>query len=147
MSTPVLDVYLTFDGNTREAMKFYADTIGGQLHAMMTFGEMPGGAEMCANMPPEAKDRIMHSMLMIGDRALMASDGMPGQAEGGHKNVSLTLTYETAEEAKRMFDKLAAGGEVVMPVAPTFWSEAFGMCKDKFGTHWMINGAMKPFGG
>jgi PhnB protein len=26
-----------------------------------------------------------------------------------------------------------------MPLAETFWADAFGMCHDKFGIHWMIN--------
>ena len=25
-----------------------------------------------------------------------------------------------------------------MPLAPTFWSPAFGMLRDRFGTTWMI---------
>ena len=38
-----------------------------------------------------------------------------------------------------MFEALAEGGEVQMPIAPTFWSPMFGMCTDRFGTPWMID--------
>ena len=145
MATPTLDVYLTFDGNAREAMKFYADTLGGTMQAMMTFGEAPDG--ICDQLPPGNEDRIMHSSLMLGDRALMASDTMPGQPYQGQHGVGLALTYTTVEEAKRIFEQLAAGGEVQMPMGPTFWAESFGMCKDRFGTSWLVNGAMKPFPG
>lgn len=27
-----------------------------------------------------------------------------------------------------------------MPMAKTFWIEAFGMVTDRFGTRWMVNG-------
>jgi hypothetical protein len=41
--------------------------------------------------------------------------------------------------AQRVFDLLADGGAVIMPFAPTFWSDGFGMLKDRFGTHWMVS--------
>ena len=39
-----------------------------------------------------------------------------------------------------MFDALAKGGKVTMPLQKTFWVEAFGMVVDRFGTPWMVNG-------
>jgi PhnB protein len=31
-----------------------------------------------------------------------------------------------------------------MPIQKTFWAEAFGILVDRFGTPWMVNGAMNP---
>ena len=59
---------------------------------------------------------------------------------GGMNGFSLSLIYPTVEEAKRVFDALAVGGQVTMPFGKTFWAEAFGMLVDRFGTPWMING-------
>ena len=87
----------------------------------------------------------MHSCVMIGDRALMAADSFPGHPYAGQQGVSLTLTYETVEEANRVFGVLSEGGKALMPMNETFWSKTFGMCQDRFGTNWMINGEMKPF--
>jgi len=42
-------------------------------------------------------------------------------------------------EAERVFQALADGGKVTMPLAETFWSPRFGMCVDRFGTPWMVN--------
>jgi PhnB protein len=53
---------------------------------------------------------------------------------------SLSLWYDTPEEAKTKFDMLADGGNVQMPFAPTFWAKGFGMVVDKFGTPWMVSG-------
>ena len=44
-----------------------------------------------------------------------------------------------AGEAKRVFEALADGGEVTQPIGETFWSPAFGMCVDRFGTPWMVS--------
>jgi len=37
---------------------------------------------------------------------------------------------------------LAEGGQVTVLMDKSFWAEAFGMLVDKFGTPWLINGAM-----
>jgi PhnB protein len=60
------------------------------------------------------------------------------------KGFSVSLTYPTVAEAKRVFDALAEGGKVTMPLEKTFWAEAFGMLVDRFGTPWMVNGNLAP---
>ncbi len=132
----MLEPYLIFDGNCADAMRFYERTLGGKLQALMTFGESPMGGQM----PPGAAGRVMHARLVIGDRALMASDGMLGEPYEGMKNFSVTLYYPEVAEAKRVFDALAEGGKVTMPMDKTFWAEAFGMLVDRFGTPWFISG-------
>ena len=72
----------------------------------------------------------------------MASDSMVGQPYGGMKGFSLSLVYPSVADAKRVFDALADGGRVSMPVQKTFWAEAFGMLVDRFGTPWMVSGGM-----
>jgi PhnB protein len=134
---PQLDSYIFFDGNCAEAMRFYERTLGGKLD-MMTHAESP----IAAQTPPGSAHRIMHARLAIDGRALMASDTMVGQRYEGMKNFSLALAYGTAAEAKRVFDLLAEGGRITMPMEKTFWAEAFGMLVDRFGTPWMVNGGM-----
>jgi PhnB protein len=132
-----LDTYLFFDGNCADAMRFYERTLGGKLH-LMTHAESP----MAAQTPPGSANRIMHARLELEGRLLMASDSMVGQPTGGMKGFSLSLIYATVAEAQRMFAALAEGGQVTMPIAKTFWAEAFGMLVDRFGTPWMVNGGM-----
>jgi len=38
-----------------------------------------------------------------------------------------------------VFEKLGSGGQILYPIAKTFWSERFGMVVDRFGIPWMIN--------
>jgi PhnB protein len=38
-----------------------------------------------------------------------------------------------------VFNALADGGSVRMPLGETFWAKKFGMLTDRFGTPWMIN--------
>jgi PhnB protein len=140
MSTPQVDPYLFFDGNCAEAMRFYERALGGKLEALMTHADSP----MPEAIPPGSRDRIMHARLSLGDRALMASDTMPGEPYGGMKNVFVSLTYPTVADANRVFAALAQGGKVNMPIQKTFWTEAFGMVVDRFGAPWMVSGPMAP---
>ena len=70
----------------------------------------------------------------------MASDVPPGMDAKPMSGFALSLNYPTAAEARRIFDLLADGGSVTMPMQKTFWSEAFGMLTDRFGTPWMVGG-------
>jgi PhnB protein len=135
---PQLDVYLTFNGNCADAMRFYERTLNGKLEMLMTHAESP----MAAQAPPGSADRIMHARLVIDGRVLMASDSMVGQPYEGMKGFSLSLIYPTVADAQRVFDALAKGGQVHMPLQKVLWAEAFGMLVDRFGTPWMINGGM-----
>ena len=40
--------------------------------------------------------------------------------------------------AARLFEALAAGGQVRLPLAPTFFSPGFGMVADRFGVPWIV---------
>ena len=131
-----LDSYLFFDGTCEEAIRFYERTLGGKIQMMMTHAQAPEADKM----PPGSADRILHASLLIDGRVLMASDSMVGHPYEGMKGFSLSLSYPTVAEAKKIFDALAAGGEVRMPFQKTFWAEAFGMLADRFGTPWMVSG-------
>jgi PhnB protein len=130
-----LATYLAFDGNCAEAMRFYERVLNGKIGMMMTNGESP----MAAQMPPDTEQRIMHARLDLGDQILMASDTMVGHAYNGMHGFMLSLSYETVAEGTPIFNALADGGSVQMPMQETFWAEGFGMLTDRFGTPWMIN--------
>ena len=51
----------------------------------------------------------------------------------------LSRTVANKQEAERLFSALSDNGTVIMPLGKTFWAEAFGMCVDRFGIHWMVN--------
>jgi PhnB protein len=133
-----LESYLFFDGRCAEAMRFYEKTLGGQMEGMFTYGESPD-PQHC---PADARDLVMHARLRIGDRALMASDTPPGMGFKPMAGCALSLTYDTPDEARRVFDALSQGGSVTMAMQKTFWSQAFGMFADRFGTQWMVGGGM-----
>jgi PhnB protein len=50
----------------------------------------------------------------------------------------LYLSVDSAEDAERVYGALSAGGEVSMPMAPTFYASRFAQLRDRFGTLWTI---------
>ena len=124
--------YLNFNGNCEEAINFYKDALGGELLFMQRYGESP--------MKRMGKDdAVMHCTIKIGDTHIMASDNPEGQPAATGSNVSLAYGLNDPAAAESMFNKLAEGGNVTMPLQETFWAERFGMLTDKFGISWMFN--------
>lgn len=133
--------YLNFKGNTEEAFNFYKSVFGGEFAMLMRFGDIPN-QEGCEKMPESDLGKIMHIALPISEgNVLMATDAVGEYAEKSiyGNNISLSVSADSKEEADKIFNGISAGGEITMPLADAFWGAYFGMCKDKFGIHWMIN--------
>ncbi len=131
-----LHPYLFFSGTCREAMTRYQEVLGGELE-IMTTADMPPGEDPGMEMAPDA---VMHASLTLPEGAMiMASDDPTGDASGV-KGVALYLSYRQLDEVRRVFEALAEGGEVQMPLEPVFWSPLFGACVDRYGVSWMLSG-------
>jgi PhnB protein len=126
--------YLFFGGNCREAFTRYQEIFGGEL-VLLTMKDMPSEEPV----PADQADLIMHAALKFDDNLLMASDDPTTDSFGPVQGMQVNYTVADVDEAKRVFEALAEGGQVTMPMAETFWSPMFGMCVDRFGTPWMVN--------
>jgi PhnB protein len=126
--------YLFFGGNCREAFTRYRDIFGGDL-TLLTMKDVPGEAP-----PADKADMIIHAALTVGDNVLMGSDDPMTDNFGPVEGMRVCYDATDGADATRVFDALSDGGKVDQPLEPTFFSEAFGMCVDRFGTPWMIVG-------
>ena len=129
----ILNPYLGFNGNCREAFEFYEKTLGGKILMMMTQGEAP----VAADLPAEDHGRIMHARMEINGQLLMGGDSPQGASI--NKGFRVNINTETPEQAEQIFAALSDGGTIQMPIAQSFWAVRFGMLTDKFGVPWMIN--------
>jgi PhnB protein len=122
-------IYISFPGTARDALGFYADVFGGELslHTFGDFGRADGPA-----------DAIAHGVLS-GVVALAGSDAAAGEKSIRMEGLMLSL-LGTAEPAvlHGWFDRLAAGGVVVDPLAPKPWGASDGQVIDRHGLHWLI---------
>src|SRR4051794_16715430 len=122
-----LNPYLSFDGNCAQAFGFYEEALRGKIVALMSYADTP----MAEQTPPEMRGRIVHARLMVGDAVLMGGD-CPAERYEAMKGFSVTLNIAEPDEAERVFNALAPGGTVSMPIQETFWARRFGMLVDRF---------------
>lgn len=126
--------YLFFGRNCRDAFTRYQEIFGGELF-VMTMKDAPGEEP-----PPELADVVIHAAITIGDDLLMGSDDPTTDDIGTVNGMMVSYDAKDVDDAKRVMDALAEGGSVTQALEPTFFSEAFGMCVDRFGTPWMVVG-------
>lgn len=132
----VFDVFVTFNGNCKEAVGYYAEILGQDFPKMMTFGDMPAsdGYEVKA----EDKDRVCYTELKIGSNNVMFSDCDSNMEFIAGNNITLSIGSDNEGEVRNLYNKLKEGGQVIMELQKTFWSKLYGMVQDKFGIIWQI---------
>jgi PhnB protein len=128
-----INAYLNFNGKCREAMKFYQECLGGEL-TLQRVSESPMAAQLSAT----AGANILHSVLVRDGLILMGSD-MLGDALKKGNEVTLCLQCSSNEELHSIFDRLATGGQVKIPLHQSVWGATYGELTDKFGIQWMFH--------
>lgn len=138
-----VSTYLNFPGNTEEAFIFYRDIFRSQFVApgIQRFGEVPATPDQ-PPMSDALKNLVLHVELpIIAGHILMGTDApkeMGFTVERGN-NMHISVEPESRSETKRIFDGLATGGQVTMPLQDMFWGAYYGSCTDRFGINWMVN--------
>ncbi len=121
---------LNFGGNCEEAFSYYAEHLGGKIAMMMKQNQAPGAS-------PDAGDAVMHARMTIGDAVITGND-VPSTIFQPIRSVYMHLTADSASEAERIHAALADGGQITMPMAPTFFATHFSQVRDRFGVLWSI---------
>ena len=132
-----INPYFNFNGKTEEAFDFYKSVFGGDYAMVMRYKDAPKEHQMGES----DGEKIMHMALPIGQHTMLMGSDWPdayGNPVDG-SNVSISINAESKDEADKIFNSLAAGGQITMPMENTFWGSYFGMLKDKFGFNWMMS--------
>ncbi len=139
---PRVSTYLNFSRSTEQAFLFYRSVFGGAFNGPIhRFSEVPA----TPGQPPLAesdKNLVMHVELpILGGHVLMGTDAPEsmGFSLNQGNNVYINLEPDTRAEADKLFNALAAGGKVDMPLQDMFWGAYFGCLTDRFGIRWMFN--------
>lgn len=125
--------YLTFNGNCREALTFYAELFSGTVGNFMLWN-----AEAIEHIPGATTEHIMHGDIHINGQMIAGSDQF-GEMYEPAGNISLMLDIDDLSDAEAKFAALVEGGQVLMPFSETFWADGYGYCTDRFGIRWQIN--------
>ena len=129
--------YLYFNGNCEEAFAFYSEVLGGSKSEIMRYGDQGEG------IPEEIANRVMHAELTVGVNMFYLSDtSVEGEYQAG-SNVQINLNIDTEEEIRRVFEGMAVGANVTMPLQETFWGAIYGALTDRYGVSWSFNHMME----
>lgn len=130
----ILNPYISFRDNAREAMNFYQSVFGGDLR-VSTFGDYQASDD-----PAEA-DKVMHGMLTTPQGLVLMGADTPNSMEYREgSSISISLSGEDEAELRGYYDKLSGdGGSVTVPMEKSPWGDVFGMCTDRYGIGWLVN--------
>ncbi len=141
-----VSTYLNFPRSTEEAFLFYRSIFRSEFTTPINrFKDIPPSPDQ----PPLAEaDRnlVMHVELpILGGHVLMGTDAPEsmGFTVAPGNNMYINLEPDGRAETDRLFNALANGGKVEMPLQEMFWGGYFGSLTDKFGVRWLFNCASK----
>lgn len=127
-----LFAHLNFGGNCEEAFQYYAEHLGGRITTMMKARDLPEGVPS-----PDSPDHVIHARLEVAEVELIGND-VPPDHYGPVRSAYLYLSVDSPEEAERIYEALADGGEISMPMDETFFATRFGQVRDRFGALWTV---------
>ncbi len=129
----ILNPYLSFRDNAKQAMEFYQSVFGGELN-MSTF------AEFQASDDPAENDKIMHAQLTSPSGLILMGADTPNRMDyTPGDNFSISLSGDDEAELRGYWDKLAVDGTITQPLEKAPWGDSFGMLNDRFGITWLVN--------
>lgn len=129
-----LNPYFTFNGNCREAMKFYQKCLGGKLY-FQTAGESSASEKM----PVEMKKIIVHASLVSESFALMASDMADDGGLIKGNTVSVSINFSSERAFRSCYKKLSYGAQQTYPAQHNFYGILFGAVTDRYGNQWLLH--------
>jgi len=133
-----IDNFIYFNGNCREAVKYYAEVFGTEEPKFMICGDVPGNPDFVGTDEDRAKGLVMYAGLKIKGSTVMFADAPNGREVVIGDNVCITVSCETLEETEEIFNRLKEGGRVRMDLQEVFFTKCLGLLTDKFGLSWFV---------
>lgn len=128
--------YLSFEGNTMEAMEYYQSILGGKIIGAQKYNQMPDFDKM-EEMQPFG-EYIVHAHLEADEMDLFFSDSYKPVTYGD--SVSITLIFDTEEEIDRVFAAFKKDAKHIdMELEEVYWGAKFASLTDKYGIYWLLN--------
>jgi PhnB protein len=133
----LINPHINFNGNAEEAFHFYQSVFGGELTKIIRLKDLAS-----PEFPIAEKDAssIMSIGLRIGNNTLLAND-VPqsmGRVNENENRSKISVSTDSKDEADKLFNGLAAGGQVEAPMGDCPWGPYFGMLRDKYGIEWTV---------
>ncbi len=133
-----LHLYLTFNGNCREAMQFYKKCLGGKL-SLQTIGKTTAAEKL----PAQIKKYILQATLVNENMIIMGTDLVSDNGLIKGNAISMMLYCNSEKKILALYKKLSQGGRQTHPLKNNFYGALSGELTDKFGNTWLLSYAEK----
>lgn len=121
---------LMFEGVAEEAMNFYVSLFPtAKIERIERYGPGEAGKE----------GSVMRAHFTLGDQQFMCIDSSVKHAFTFTPSISIFVTCESEAELVAAYERLSAGGMVLMPLDHYGFSTKFGWVNDRFGVSWQLN--------
>ncbi|GER91823.1 VOC family protein [Dictyobacter vulcani] len=122
--------FLMFEGKAEEAMNYYLSVFEqGEIIAINRYGPNEPGTE----------GTISHAIFSLYGQVFMCMDSHIKHGFTFTASLSMYISCRTEQEIERIYEKLAQGGQVMMPLETYPFSPKFGWVADKYGVSWQLN--------
>lgn len=121
--------HLMFEGTAEEAMSFYVSLFKGSITQNERYGPGEQGKE----------GTVKIARFTLGGHDLICIDSPVKHGFTFTPSTSIFVDCESAAELDEAFNRLAAGGQILMPLDSYGFSTRFGWCQDRFGVSWQLN--------
>lgn len=124
---------LWFDKDCEAAINFYVSIFpNSKIVSIQRYPDHP-----VEGLPMEGLDgKVLTAIFELEGQRFMALDG--GSVFKFNPTVSFFVNRNTPEEVDALWNKLADGGSVLMPLEKYPFSEKYGWLQDKYGLSWQI---------
>lgn len=128
--TVKITTFLMFEGRAEEAIDFYVSLFPeSKIVSITRYG--PEG--------PGAEGSVVHAVVTLAGQQFMFIDSHVKHAFTFTPSISLFVTCSSGTEIAILAEKLADGGEILMPLDTYPFSRKFAWVADRFGVSWQLN--------
>jgi len=132
--------YLVYNGDCEEAFNFYKTVFGCESLYIGRYKDVPDEARKF--FPNANAEHVMHATLQLNERTAIMGNDNPDIDERSLSSVPrdfyIYLDIDLPEKATRVFNELSDNGQIIVPIAHTFWCNCYGAVTDKFGINWKV---------
>jgi len=133
-----INPWINFNGNAEEAFTFYKSVFGGEFTKVIRFGAVSSPE---FPVPENEVNKIMYIALPLGEHNMIIANDVPefmGRVNENENRSKIIVSAESRDDADKIFNGLAAGGDIEGPIGDSPWGTYAGMFRDKYGIEWIV---------
>lgn len=122
-----------FKGNCNKAIEFYKEIFDLKVLCLYK-NEDANPSDYTSSL--DDLDQVYHAEVMLDGTRLMMCDTPDDTEQSYNHSMSLVITYDTADEVKKVYELMKENATILSPLQSTTYSSCFVSLIDKFDMRW-----------